>query len=132
LASSEQTTANIGKERRLVEYRQKSPSFFYGYILPKQDATVSSYDCHSYLRHVYDPAQDKRLKPKKPAKADEPLPAKDVAPEKPQAKINKYGFLHVNGKLAKHLGVEFGKNAADVPVRIEEVPNGLVVKILKA
>jgi hypothetical protein len=39
-----------------------------------------------------------------------------------KAKINKYGFLHVNGKLAKHLGVEFGKDKADVPVRIDEVP----------
>jgi hypothetical protein len=97
--------------------------------LPKQDATISSYDCHSSLRHVYDPAQDKTLKPKKPAKADEPL---HVPPEKPEAEINKYGFLHVNGKLAKHPGVEFGKDKADVPVRIEEVPNGFVVKILKA
>jgi hypothetical protein len=27
----------------------------------------------------------------------------------------KYVFLHVNGKLAKHLGVEFCKSEADVP-----------------
>jgi hypothetical protein len=32
--------------------------------------------------------------------------------------------------LAKHLGVEFGKDKADVSVRIEEVPNGFVVKII--
>jgi hypothetical protein len=81
---------------------------------------------------VSDPAQDKTLKPKKPTRAEEPSHVKDVAPEKPEAKINKYSFLHVNGKLAKHLGVEFGKDKADVPVRIEEVPNGFVVKILKA
>jgi hypothetical protein len=73
--------------------------------------------------------QDKTPKPKKSARADEPFHVEYVAPE---AKINKYGFLHVNGKLAQHLGVEFGKDKADVPVRIEEVSNGFVVKILKA
>jgi hypothetical protein len=78
------------------------------------------------------PTQDKMPKPKKAVKAEEPLHVKDAAPQKPEAKINKYGFLHVNGKLAKHLGVEFGKGKEDVPVRIEEVPNGFVVKILKA
>jgi hypothetical protein len=84
---------------------------------------------------VSTPTQDKTLKTQKkekPGRDDEPSHVKDVAPEKPEAKINKYGFLHVNGKLAKHLGVEFGKDKADVPVRIEEVPNGFVVKILKA
>jgi len=81
---------------------------------------------------VSDPTQDKTPKPKKPARADEPLHAKDVSPEKPEAKINKYGFLHVNGKLAKHLGVEFGKDKADVPVAIEQIQGGFVVKILKA
>jgi hypothetical protein len=34
--------------------------------------------------------------------------------------------------LAKHLGVEFGKDKKDVPVMIEEVPGGFTVKILKA
>ena len=83
---------------------------------------------------VSDPTQDKTLKPRKekPVRADEPLHVKDVAPEKPEAKINKYGFLHVNGKLAKHLGVEFGKDKADVPVTIERVEGGFVVKTLKA
>jgi hypothetical protein len=98
----------------------------------KRDASISSYDSQSSLSHVYGPAQDKTLKPKKPARADEPPHVKDVAPEKPEAKINKYGFLYVNGKLAQHLGVEFGKDKADVPVRIEEVPNGFVAKLLKA
>jgi hypothetical protein len=59
------------------------------------------------------------------------LHVKDVAPEKPKAKINKYGFLHVNGKLAKHLGVEFGKDKVDVPVTIERIEGGFVVKIVK-
>jgi hypothetical protein len=49
-----------------------------------------------------------------------------------QAKINKYGFLHVNGKLAQHLGVEFGKDKADVPVTIEQTPASFVVKLVKA
>jgi len=77
---------------------------------------------------VSDPTQDKTLKPKKekPVRADEPLHVK------PEAKINKYGFLHVNGKLAKHLGVEFGKDKADVPVALERIEGGFVVKILKA
>jgi hypothetical protein len=71
--------------------------------------------------------QDKTLKPKKPVRANEPLPA---APEKPEAKINKYGFLHVNGKLAKHLGVEFGKDKVDVPVEITPIEKGFTVKLL--
>jgi len=84
---------------------------------------------------VSDPTQDKTLKPKKkekPLRADEPLHVKDAAPEKPEAKINKYGFLHVNGKLAEHLGVEFGKDKKNVPVTIERVEGGFVVKIVKA
>jgi hypothetical protein len=36
-------------------------------------------------------------------------------------RTRKYGFLHVNGKLAKHLGVEFGKSEADVSVSIEPI-----------
>jgi hypothetical protein len=52
-----------------------------------------------------------------------------VAPEKPEAKINKYSFLHVNGKLAKHLRVEFGKDKADVPVVIEPIEKGFVVRL---
>jgi hypothetical protein len=64
---------------------------------------------------VSDTTQDKTLKPKKPARADKPLPAKDVAPEKPEAKINKYGFLHVNGKLAKHIGVELARTKRMFP-----------------
>jgi len=80
-----------------------------------------------------DSTQDKTLKPQKKEKAlraDEPLHVKDVAPEKPEAKINKYGFLHVNGKLAKHLGVEFGKDKKDIPVTIEEIPRGFTVRLL--
>jgi len=81
---------------------------------------------------VSDPTQDKMLNPKekgKPVRADEPLHVKDAAPEKPEAKINKYGFLHVNGKLAKHLGVEFGKDKADVRVTIEKIEGGFIVKV---
>jgi hypothetical protein len=83
---------------------------------------------------VSTPTQDKTLKTQKkekPARADEPLHVKDAAPQKPEAKINKYGFLHVNGKLAKHLGVEFGKDKADVPVAIERIEGGFVVKLVK-
>ena len=80
---------------------------------------------------VSDPTQDKTLKTKKdrPLRADEPLHVEDVAPEKPEAKINKYGFLHINGKLAKHLGVEFGKDKVDVPVNIEQIPDGFTVRL---
>jgi len=80
---------------------------------------------------VSDSTQDKTLKPKKekPVKTDGPLHVKDAPPEKPEAKINKYGFLHVNGKLAKHLGVEFGKDKADVPVTIERIEGGFTVKV---
>jgi hypothetical protein len=31
--------------------------------------------------------------------------------------------------LAKHLGVEFGKDNADVPVTIEQIERGFVVKV---
>jgi len=80
---------------------------------------------------VFDPTENKTLTPKKekPVRADEPLHVKDMPPEKPEAKINKYGFLHVNGKLAKHLGVEFGKDKADVPVSIEPIEKGFVVRL---
>jgi len=78
---------------------------------------------------VSDSTQDKTLKPKKPVRAEEPLHAKDVATEKPEAKINKYGFLHVNGKLAKHLGVSFGKDKVDVPVTIEQIEKGFIVRV---
>jgi hypothetical protein len=86
--------------------------------LTKVDAIISGHDSQSSLRRVHGPAQDKTLKPKKK--------------EKPEAKINKYGFLHVNGKLAKHLGVEFGRDKADVPVSIEKTSSGFVVKLKPA
>jgi hypothetical protein len=46
-------------------------------------------------------------------------------------RAHKYGFLHVNGKLAKHLGVEFCKGAKDIPVNIERIEGGFVVKLVK-
>ena len=87
---------------------------------------------------VSDSTEDKPPKPKKPVRADEPLHAKDegVANAKPEKKrtpkINKYGFLHVNGDLAGHLGVSFGKDKEDVPVTVERIEGGFVVKIVKA
>jgi len=83
---------------------------------------------------VNDTTHEKMLKPKKekPFRAEEPLHVKDVAPEKPEAKFNKYGFLHVNGKLAKHLGIKFGKDKEDVPVSIERIEGGFVVKVKPA
>jgi len=78
---------------------------------------------------VLDPTQDKTPKPERKERADEPLHAKDAAPEKPEAKINKYGFLHVNGKLAKHLSIEFGKDKVDVPVTIERIEGGFIVRV---
>jgi hypothetical protein len=67
----------------------------------------------------------------KHVRADEELHKDEAKPEKGRY-INKYGFLHVDKNLAKHLGVEFGKDKADVPVTIEEIPGGFVVKILKS
>jgi len=79
---------------------------------------------------VYDPNQDKSRKPKKeePVKADEPLHTDEAKPEK-TAFINKYGFLHINEKLAKHLGVEFGKDKVNVPVIIELIDRGFTVRL---
>lgn len=45
-------------------------------------------------------------------------------------KINKYGFLHVDKDLAKHLGIELGKDKNDVPVQIERIPEGFIVKLV--
>lgn len=51
-------------------------------------------------------------------------------PEKKRTpKINKYGFLHVDKDLAKHLGIELGKDKADVPVTIEHIPGGFIVRL---
>jgi len=52
--------------------------------------------------------------------------------EKPakKMKINKYGFLHVDKDLAKHLGIELGKDKSDVPVVIERIPEGFIVKLV--
>ena len=80
---------------------------------------------------VYDPTKDVSRKPKKKdpkGGADEILHKKDTE-EPAEAKINKYGFLHVDKKLAKHLSVAFGKDKADVPVTIEKIPGGFVVKL---
>lgn len=80
---------------------------------------------------VYDPNEHqengKNIGSKKATKAKEQA--------KPQAnkrtpKINKYGFLHVDKKLAKHPGIELGKDKTDVPVSIELIPNGFIVKLV--
>ena len=60
--------------------------------------------------------------------ADEELHKKDIE-EPAEGKVNKYGFLHVDKKLAAHLSVAFGKDKADVPVTIEKIPGGFVVKL---
>ena len=87
---------------------------------------------------VSDPTQDKTSKPNekdKPVRADEPLNAEEgvteTKPEKKERtpKINKYGFLHVDKALAKHLGVELGKDKEDVPVSIERIEGGFIVKV---
>jgi len=74
---------------------------------------------------VSNPTQDKTLKPKqkeKPVIADEPLHAEE-------AKINKYGFFHVDKKLAEHLDVAFGKDKQDVLVTIERIPGGFIIRL---
>ena len=56
---------------------------------------------------------------------------KKEKPEKKERtpKINKYGFLHVDKDLAKHLGIELGKDKDDIPVTIERIDSGFVVKL---
>jgi hypothetical protein len=86
---------------------------------------------------VYDPDAhkegEKNLKPKaKPkTRADEPMHAKEAKPEKKEKTpfINKYGFLHVDKNLASHLGIEFGKDKEDVPVAIELIEGGFIVRL---
>ena len=79
-------------------------------------------------KEVYNPKEhaknDKNVGSKKATKAT----AKPEANEK-TPKINKYGFLHVDKDLAKHLGIELGKDKADVPVVIERIEGGFVVKL---
>ena len=91
-------------------------------------------------KSVYDPKAHKEGGKANPG-ADKPLHAKDEGVAKAKAKpkkartpkINKYGFLHVNGELAEHLGLQFGKDKGkDVPVSVELVENGFVVKLVKA
>jgi hypothetical protein len=80
---------------------------------------------------VYNPkehaANDKNVGSKKATK-------EKAKPEvnKKTPKINKYGFLHVDRNLAKHLGIELGKDKSDVPVEIERIEGGFVVKIARA
>jgi hypothetical protein len=57
--------------------------------------------------------------------------AEKLEAKKKTPKINKYGFLHVDKDLAKHLGIEIGKDKSDVPIQIERVEGGFVVKIVK-
>ena len=79
---------------------------------------------------VYDPkahkANDKKLGSK--ATKEKAKPEKKAKEEH----INKYGFLHVDKDLAKYLGIELGKDKADVPVTIERIEGGFTVKIVKA
>jgi hypothetical protein len=76
---------------------------------------------------VYDPQQhkanDKAVGSKKATKEKAKPKANNKTP-----KINKYGFLHVDKDLAKHLGIELGKDKADVPVTIERVEDGFIVR----
>ena len=92
------------------------------------------------VKEVYNPKEhaenDKAVGSKKvtkeKAKATQ-AKATETPPEKTKTyKINKYGFLHCDKDLAKHLGVQFGKDRSDVPVTIERVENGFIVRIVKA
>ena len=79
-------------------------------------------------KEVYNPKEhaenDKAVGSKKATKAKAKPEVNAKTP-----KINKYGFLHVDKDLAKHLGIELGKDKADVPVTIEKIPGGFVVKL---
>ena len=84
-------------------------------------------------KEVYNPKEhatnDKAIGSKKATK--------DKAKAKPEAnnktpKINKYGFFHVDKNLAKHLGIELGKDKQDVPVEVERIEGGFTVRVVKA
>ena len=85
-------------------------------------------------KEVYNPKEhtenDKNVGSKGKTKAK----AKASKPEKKDRtpKINKYGFLHVDKDLAKHLGVELGKDKEDVPVSVERIPGGFIVKLAES
>ena len=82
-------------------------------------------------KEVYNPKEhaenDKAVGSKKATKVKAKPEVNNKTP-----KINKYGFLHVDRDLAKHLGIELGKDKNDVPVQIERVEGGFIVKIVKA
>jgi len=97
------------------------------------------------LKEVFNPAEEKKAQ--KGFAKEAPVTAKEegkahLAEEKKAEKkgrkpkvgssepfINKYGFLHVNGKLAEHLGIKLGKEEANVPVTIELIEGGFIVRV---
>ena len=64
-------------------------------------------------------------------RADEALHSEDVAEDIFQGKINKYGFVHVNKKMAERLGIELGKEKSDIPCTIELLKGerGFIMKL---
>lgn len=87
------------------------------------------------MKEVYDPKEhlraDEKLHEKDAGlKAKKEKEKKEKAPKAPKTPyINKYGFLHVDKNLAQHLGIELGKDKADVGVTIELIEGGFVVKL---
>lgn len=61
--------------------------------------------------------------------ADEALHNKDATEKVFQGKINKYGFVHVNKKMAQCLNITFGKDQTDVPCTIELLEEELGFKV---
>lgn len=131
---------------RFVDFRDKDKikSFYKKLLDPNAFEVQIGRQSESTIEpfaKVYNPAERRS--------ADKILHAKDVveykpvgsktkvkAQKKPEKKqrspfINKYGFLHINGDLAKHLSIQdhLGKNGENVPVIIERIERGFIVKL---
>jgi len=85
------------------------------------------------MKEVYNPKEhsknDKNVGSKKATKNKAQTKPEE---KKRTPKINKYGFLHVDKDLAKHLDIELGKDKNDVPVTIERIEGGFTVRVVKA
>jgi hypothetical protein len=69
--------------------------------------------------------RDRKPKAKEPTQAVEPKPTKFPT----EAKINKYGFLYLDGDILAAMGISKGK---DYPVEVNRQPDGTLTIQLKA
>ena len=69
----------------------------------------------------------KKIQPK--PKEEKPVEPREAEPTERRDFINKYGFLHVDRKLAERLGIKLGKGEKNVPVIVEVIEGGFIVKL---